>query len=72
MGNELSSREKTVLGWLLKGFSNKDIALALGISPRTVQKHLQRVYRHLGVNTRAEVIVLAHKQKTGEMGSEEH
>jgi len=63
--NGLSIREKAVLGWLLKGFSNKDIAFALGISPQTVQKHLQRVYRHLGVDTRVEAIVLAHKHKTG-------
>ncbi|BFU89452.1 MAG: hypothetical protein NTAFB01_06390 [Nitrospira sp.] len=74
MSNGLSSREKAVLGWLLKGFSNKEIGQALGISPRTVQEHLQRVYQHLGVNTRAEAIVLAHELKTGagEMGSEEY
>jgi DNA-binding CsgD family transcriptional regulator len=48
----------------LKGFSNKEIGQAFGISPRTVQKHLQRVYRHLGVGTRVEAIVLAHKQQT--------
>lgn len=47
--------------------------LALGISPRTVQKHLQRVYRNFGVSTRAEAIVLAHKQQTesGGMGTED-
>jgi DNA-binding NarL/FixJ family response regulator len=74
MGNELSSREKAVLKWLLKGFSNKEIGQTLGISPRTVQKHLQRVYRHLSVGTRAEAIVLAHKQQieTGGMGSENY
>jgi FixJ family two-component response regulator len=43
MDNELSSREKGVLGWLLKGFSNKEISQALGISPRIVQKHTYSV-----------------------------
>jgi DNA-binding NarL/FixJ family response regulator len=62
MGHELSSREKAVLGWLLKGFSNKEIGQALCISPRTVQKHLQRIYQHLGVQTRAEAIVRRHQR----------
>ena len=53
----LSQRETTVLDWLRQGLSNKEIALAMGISPRTVQKHLQRIYHHLGVQTRAEAIV---------------
>jgi len=61
MEGGLSKREQAVLSWLEKGLSNKEIAVALDISPRTVQKHLQRVYRHLGVGTRAEAIVLAHK-----------
>jgi DNA-binding NarL/FixJ family response regulator len=57
MSDGLTKREQAVLHWLRKGFSNKDIAQAIGISPRTVQKHLQRVYQHLGVCTRAEAIV---------------
>lgn len=57
MGDGLSNREQAVLDLLQQGISNKEIALALGISPRTVQKHLQRVYRRLGVATRTEAIV---------------
>lgn len=62
MSDGLSAREQAVLGWLRQGLSNKQIGLALGISPRTVQKHLQRVYQHLGVRTRAEAIVWTHVQ----------
>ena len=43
MDDGLSKREHEVLSWLQLGLSNKENALALGISPRTVQKHLQRV-----------------------------
>jgi len=57
----LSPREQTVLGGLQRGLSNKEIGQVLGISPRTVQKHLQRVYRHLGVCTRAEAVVHTHR-----------
>lgn len=57
MGDGLSKRESEVLSWLQQGMSNKEIALALEVSPRTIQKHLQRVYLHLDVHTRAEAIV---------------
>lgn len=57
----LSQRERNVLSCLEKGFSNKEIALALGISPRTVQKHLQRVFRFLGVASRTEAIVAVYQ-----------
>lgn len=59
----LSKREREVLVWLKQGLSNKEIGLALGISPRTVQKHLQRVYHHLGVQTRTEAVVRIHRHK---------
>ena len=62
MSDGLSEREQAVLSWLTHGLSNKEISLALSISPRTVQKHLQRVYQQLGVQTRAEAIVRMHRQ----------
>jgi DNA-binding NarL/FixJ family response regulator len=62
MNDGLSAREQAVLTWLQHGLSNKEISLALGISPRTVQKHLQRVYQQMGVQTRAEAIVRMHRQ----------
>lgn len=59
----LSSRERAVLACLCEGMANKEIAMALGISPRTVQKHLQRVYQHLGAQTRTEAIVRIHQNR---------
>jgi DNA-binding CsgD family transcriptional regulator len=53
----LSKREKQVVALLLEGKSNKLIALALGISDRTVEFHLKNVYAKLGVSTRVELIV---------------
>ncbi len=40
--------------WVLAGQASGDIAATLGISPRTVQKHIERAYRKLGVNSRAD------------------
>src|SRR5262249_5132775 len=48
----LSSREAEVLAWTAAGMPNPAIAKLLHISPRTVQTHLERVYRKLGVETR--------------------
>ena len=56
----LSKREQDVLSCLREGLSDNEIALMLGISPRAVQKHVERVFSHLGVETRAEVIVALH------------
>ena len=53
-----------------KGLSNKAIAVALAISPRTVQKHLQRIYQHLGVQTRAGAIVRRHQDMMDRSGRE--
>ncbi len=38
---------------LARGHRNKDIASELGISPKTVSAHLERVYAKAGVSTRA-------------------
>jgi DNA-binding CsgD family transcriptional regulator len=48
----LSSREAEVLALATAGSTTPAIAAALKISPRTVQTHLERVYRKLGVETR--------------------
>ena len=61
MHDGLSEKEQVVLSWLKQGLSDKEIALALSISPRTVQKHLQRVYQHLGVQSRAEALVRMYR-----------
>jgi len=53
----LSTREQEVIDLLLQGKSNKEIALALGVSVSTVEFHLKNVYRKLGVKSRTEAIL---------------
>jgi DNA-binding CsgD family transcriptional regulator len=53
----LTDRQREVLSLLRSGRSNAEIAAALGISEHTVRKHLERIFRVLGVSTRAEAIV---------------
>ena len=54
---KFSQREKDVVNLLLKGKGNKQIALELGISTRTVEFHLTNIYAKLGVNSRSEAII---------------
>lgn len=56
---QLTARECEVLLWLTKGKTNRDIADILGMSPRTVNKHLEHIYVKLGVETRAAATALA-------------
>jgi DNA-binding CsgD family transcriptional regulator len=47
-----------VLLWVAKGKTNRDIAEILGMSPRTVNKHLEHIYVKLGVETRSAAAAL--------------
>jgi DNA-binding response OmpR family regulator/DNA-binding CsgD family transcriptional regulator len=55
----LTMRESEVLMWIAKGKSNKDIGDILGLSSRTVNKHLEQIYVKLGVENRASAAVKA-------------
>jgi ATP/maltotriose-dependent transcriptional regulator MalT len=52
----LTAGEQQVAELVASGMTNRDVAAALFISPKTVEVHLTRVYRKLGVRTRAELI----------------
>jgi len=55
----LTTREAEVLIWIARGKSNRDISEVLGISPRTVNKHLEQIFTKLGVENRASAAALA-------------
>ena len=56
----LTPREAEVLHWVREGKTNKDIGTILRASPRTVGKHLERVFSKLGVETRTAAAARAH------------
>ncbi|HEX3485567.1 MAG TPA: response regulator transcription factor [Micropepsaceae bacterium] len=57
----LTQREAEVLSWIANGKSNRDIGEILGISPRTVNKHLEQIFMKLGVENRASAAAQATK-----------
>lgn len=57
----LTERQRQVVVWAANGYSQKEIGLALGISEHTVNDHLKKLYRALGLNNRAELALEAHR-----------
>jgi DNA-binding CsgD family transcriptional regulator len=53
----LTRRESEVMSWLRQGKTCPEIAVILGLSHRTVEKHVSNIYRKAGVSTRSEVIL---------------
>jgi two-component system, NarL family, response regulator LiaR len=58
----LTPRELEVLRCLAQGLGNKQIASTLGLSARTVQTHLTRIFAKLGVTSRTEAVLYAVRQ----------
>ena len=54
----LTAREAEVLGLVRYGKTNRDVAAVLGLSDRTVQKHLEHIFVKLGVETRTAAVLV--------------
>ncbi|MFF5075261.1 response regulator transcription factor [Micromonospora olivasterospora] len=60
--NQLTARESQVAAMVSTGMTNSQIAADLGLSVRTVDSHLWRVYHKLGVANRASLTrLLTHR-----------
>lgn len=57
--DQLSRREREILGQIAKGLNNQQIADGLFISEKTVRNHITNIFDKLGVSSRAQAIVLA-------------
>ncbi len=60
--DQLTGREREVLGLLARGLSDKEIAQELGTSPRTSSFHVANVIAKLGAQNRAEVVRVAYER----------
>ena len=57
----LSKRESEVLGYVSRGYSDKEVAEALGLTPATVRSYLKSIYGKLQVHSRTQAIAKAAK-----------
>ncbi len=56
---DLTRREAEVLYWVMRGKTNRDIGEILGVSHRTVNKHMEHLFEKLGVETRTAAAAVA-------------
>ena len=64
----LSKREKEIFQWLVRGYSNQEVADKLGVSVKTVESHRAHVLEKLSLHSRADLVryALAHGLLTPE------
>jgi DNA-binding NarL/FixJ family response regulator len=66
---QLTARQVEVLRALATGASQGAIARSLGISPKTLRNHISDTYRKLGINDRAQAVIVAIREGLVEVGS---
>lgn len=55
----LTKREKETLLYIVKGFSNEEIAETLVVSIHTVKAHIESIYRKFGVHNKVQAAIYA-------------
>ncbi|MDQ5980375.1 MAG: hypothetical protein QG602_3352 [Verrucomicrobiota bacterium] len=58
----VTPRQAEVLYWVAQSKTNAEIAIILGTSPRTVEKHVEQLFERLGVENRVAAAALANEQ----------
>ncbi|WP_084497725.1 helix-turn-helix transcriptional regulator [Nocardia amamiensis] len=64
----LTERERGVADRIVQGYTNREIAAELFISPKTVEKHLARIFTKLGISSRAGVAAALYRHQTNQPG----
>jgi LuxR family maltose regulon positive regulatory protein len=57
--DELTARERSIIEFIARGQSNKEIARELDVAPETIKTHLKRIFQKLSAESRAQAVVRA-------------
>ena len=57
--DELTARERSIVEFIARGRSNKEIARELGVAPETIKTHLKRIFQKLSAESRTQAVVRA-------------
>ena len=61
----LTRRENEIMHWVIEGKRDREIAIIIGVSPRTVENHLAHILRKLCVETRTAAACLCLRHHPG-------
>jgi LuxR family transcriptional regulator, maltose regulon positive regulatory protein len=67
--DDLTARERSIVEFIARGQSNKEIARELGVAPETIKTHLKRIFQKLSAESRAQAVVRAQSLGMLKMGA---
>lgn len=63
VGSDLTERERAVMGLIVEGLNNKQIAARLEVKPSTIKTHVSNILAKLGVSSRSEAVAMAMRHQ---------
>jgi LuxR family transcriptional regulator, positive regulator of biofilm formation len=62
-GDGVTDREKEIIEFVCRGYTNREIASALSLSEHTIKAHLNRIFRKFSTSSRSKLITLVMQQR---------
>jgi DNA-binding NarL/FixJ family response regulator len=70
--DELTPREREILGLIARGLSNREIATALTVEESTIRTHVKRILAKLDLRDRIQIVIFAYENGVNQPGAAAH